>query len=132
MLSACLLSVCLLSTLSVCVRVGVTLNETDHQNSSGLFGFGDVSGLRSFPPEQQQESRIIGGGRGLEELLALAGLPQVRLHAGLRGGRHRPPVGGLCRALLQEVQKGLILDRPGRETRPGQRSGAGTAGDPPY
>ncbi|XP_063761931.1 ovochymase-1 isoform X4 [Eleginops maclovinus] len=57
MLSVCLLSVCLLSMLS-----GVSpLNGMDPQTFSGHFGFGELSGVRSFPPEQEFESRIIGG-----------------------------------------------------------------------
>ncbi|XP_041819476.1 ovochymase-1 isoform X2 [Chelmon rostratus] len=41
----------------------VTSNETlqEHDGSSGRFGSSDLSGVRSFIPEQEMESRIIGG-----------------------------------------------------------------------
>ncbi|XP_017292667.2 ovochymase-1 isoform X2 [Kryptolebias marmoratus] len=39
------------------------INQTQLQHSifSGLLGFSDVAGVRSFPPEQEMETRIIGG-----------------------------------------------------------------------
>ncbi|XP_059181948.1 ovochymase-1 [Centropristis striata] len=69
--------VCVLCVLCVCVftvhsdlnlnqtldQQNVTLNETQHENQtfSGRFGFSRLSGVRSFIPEQEMESRIIGG-----------------------------------------------------------------------
>ncbi|XP_054480990.1 ovochymase-1 [Anoplopoma fimbria] len=69
MLSVCLLSVCLFTAHSAFSsnlthnRLNVTLNETlqDHEFFSGRFGFRNLSGVRSFSPEQEPESRIIGG-----------------------------------------------------------------------
>ncbi|XP_074481238.1 ovochymase-1 isoform X2 [Sebastes fasciatus] len=45
-------------------QLNVTLNETLQEHGgtfSGLFGFTELSGVRPFSPEQEQESRIIGG-----------------------------------------------------------------------
>ncbi|XP_044042526.1 ovochymase-1 isoform X2 [Siniperca chuatsi] len=44
-------------------QLNATLNETlqEHETFSGQFGFSDLSGVRSFIPEQEVESRIIGG-----------------------------------------------------------------------
>ncbi|XP_044200086.1 ovochymase-1 isoform X1 [Thunnus albacares] len=62
-----LLSVCL---LDVCggnlnqTQQNETLNQTlqEHQTFSGLFGFGELAGVRSFRLEQEEvETRIIGG-----------------------------------------------------------------------
>ncbi|KAM8908020.1 ovochymase-1 isoform 3-T3 [Spinachia spinachia] len=69
MLPVCLLSVCLLSAHSALSwsliqnLLNGTLNGTllDHELFSGSFGFRDVSGVRCFSPEQELESRIIGG-----------------------------------------------------------------------
>ncbi|XP_039999190.1 ovochymase-1 isoform X3 [Xiphias gladius] len=44
--------------------LNVTVNETvlqEHGTFSGHFGFTDLAGVRSFSPEQEMESRIIGG-----------------------------------------------------------------------
>uniref|UniRef100_UPI0037E90D7C ovochymase-1 n=1 Tax=Semicossyphus pulcher TaxID=241346 RepID=UPI0037E90D7C len=63
----CLLFVSLF-TLSIGVnqiqdQLNVTQNETlqDNQTFSELFGFSDLSGVRVFRPEQEMETRIIGG-----------------------------------------------------------------------
>ncbi|XP_037317448.2 ovochymase-1 isoform X1 [Pungitius pungitius] len=69
MLPVCLVSVCLLSALSALSwsliqnQPNGTLNGTlqDRELFSGYFGFRDVSGVRCFSPEQELESRIIGG-----------------------------------------------------------------------
>ncbi|XP_027139891.1 ovochymase-1 isoform X2 [Larimichthys crocea] len=44
-------------------QLNVTLNETlqEHEMFSERFGYSDLSGVRSFVPEQEMESRIIGG-----------------------------------------------------------------------
>ncbi|XP_076578339.1 ovochymase-1 isoform X1 [Chaetodon auriga] len=65
----CLLSVCLFprhtdSTVNqIQNQLNVTLNETvqEHDGSSGRFGSSDLSGVRSFIPEQEMQTRIIGG-----------------------------------------------------------------------
>ncbi|XP_040886209.1 ovochymase-1 [Toxotes jaculatrix] len=43
--------------------LNVTLNQTlqEHGTFSGHFGFSDLAGVRCFSPEQEMESRIIGG-----------------------------------------------------------------------
>ncbi|XP_033470375.1 ovochymase-1 isoform X1 [Epinephelus lanceolatus] len=59
-----LLSVmCLLLSDVTSNHLNVTVNETlqGHETFSGLFGFTELSGVRPFSPEQEQESRIIGG-----------------------------------------------------------------------
>lgn len=43
------------------------------------------------------------GSGGLGPLVALAGLPALRLDAGLRGRHHLATVGRFCRSLLQKV-----------------------------
>ncbi|XP_073337015.1 ovochymase-1 [Pagrus major] len=44
-------------------QLNVTSNQTvqEHEILSGYFGFSDLSGVRSFLPEQEMEVRIIGG-----------------------------------------------------------------------
>ncbi|XP_029282301.1 ovochymase-1 isoform X2 [Cottoperca gobio] len=71
MLPVCLLAACLLAVYSADLvqnssapaGLNVTVNETlqEHETFSGFFGFRDLSGVRSFLPEQELETRIIGG-----------------------------------------------------------------------
>ncbi|XP_070411603.1 ovochymase-1 isoform X2 [Nothobranchius furzeri] len=66
---SCLLMLCLVSLPAggtvIVTRdlLNVTLNGTrsEHSTFSSQFGFSDVAGVRCFPPEQEAETRIIGG-----------------------------------------------------------------------